>query len=117
MSLPALRWCRWAAARCAFAVALALVVGGARGTSAAFTCGAADDSATCVALGELYAATGGAGWSNNAGWRDAAAGTATAACTFVGVYCDGGAVTLMCAPRAPCGQRAVRLIHSARLRR
>jgi hypothetical protein len=71
----------------------------------AFTCGAADDTPTCTALGALYAATGGTGWSNDTGWRDAAAGTATGACTFYGVSCDsGGDVMTLCARRSaePC---------------
>jgi hypothetical protein len=95
MSSPAPRWRRWTAAR-SCAVALAAL---ARVTSAAFTCGAADDAATCAALGALYAATGGAGWYRNAGWRNAAAGTATSACTyFSSVICDGGGhITQLCA--------------------
>jgi hypothetical protein len=100
MTPPAPRLCRWAARR-ALAAALTLA-GVARKTAAAaaiFTCGAADDAVTCAALGALYTATGGAGWSNTTGWRDAAAGTATSACTFYGVSCDGGgAVTQLCVP-------------------
>ncbi len=79
--------------------------GAAKVFGAGFTCGAADDVVTCAALGAIYAATDGAGWSSNNGnyllnwgWRDAAAGTATSVCTFAGVTCDaGGAITLLCA--------------------
>jgi hypothetical protein len=67
--------------------------------AAVFTCGATDDATTCAALGALYAATATRtfSWPNNAGWGNAAAGTATGVCTFFGVGCDGGgAVTLLC---------------------
>ena len=67
--------------------------------SAAFTCcsgsgctgGQSNDATTCAALGDLYTATNGAGWTGNNGWVNtgwvtAAAGTATDTtvdyCTF-----------------------------------
>jgi alpha-tubulin suppressor-like RCC1 family protein len=75
-----------------------------------FSCGAGDDATTCAALGSLYAAAGGAGWVHKNGWSDAAAGTATAFCTFQGVGCAGGAVTSLCVhciqPRRRCLRRA-----------
>jgi hypothetical protein len=71
---------------------------GAAAPSTAFACGAADDATACAALGELYTATGGAGWRDNTGWSDAAAGTTTSLCAFYGVTCDGGgAITQLCA--------------------
>ena len=54
----------------------------------AFACAPDENSVACAALGDLYAATGGASWTNKAGWVDAAAGTATSYCTFYGVACD-----------------------------
>jgi hypothetical protein len=94
MAPPAPRGRGWAA-RCALAaLAVAALAGGAH--AQAFTCGAADAAAICAALGELYAATGGADWYNNDGWRDAAAGTATGLCSFYGVSCEDGAVTSLC---------------------
>jgi hypothetical protein len=94
MAPPAPRGSSWAL-RCALAaLALAACAGGAR--AQAFTCGAEDAAATCAALGALYVATSGAGWSNNDGWRDAATGTATQFCSFYGVRCDGGVVTSLC---------------------
>ncbi len=36
----------------------------------------------CSALGDLYYATNGSGWTTNTGWSSAAAGTATSYCSF-----------------------------------
>jgi hypothetical protein len=71
------------------------------------------DAASCAALGDLYAATGGASWAARAGWRDASAGRATDYCSFTGVTCDAnGAVTQLCATltnssATPCADAAV----------
>jgi hypothetical protein len=74
----------------------------------AFTCTRQD--AVCTALGELYAAAGGASWYNNSGWGAAAAsGSAANYCAFYGVECNAaGRLTRLCvrhsAPvrHAPC---------------
>ena len=63
-------------------------------TTRVFSCTQQD--ATCSALGDLYYATNGAGWTINTGWASASAGTSTDYCTFSGVTCNGGAVTSMC---------------------
>ena len=47
--------------------------------------------ATCEALGDLYYATNGSGWTNNSGWADAAAGKATDYCNFYPGMSSGGA--------------------------
>jgi hypothetical protein len=58
----------------------------------AFTCGPADDAATCGALGDLYA-QGLQPWvaaaSGGSGWAAAASGVPTPLCTFNGTTCDG----------------------------
>lgn len=44
----------------------------------------------CVALGHLYASTGGAGWAHNWGWWQAASGTPVEFCDLQNaLYCDG----------------------------
>ena len=45
-----------------------------------FTCAPTNDNATCAALGDVYYATGGFGWTSNVGWASAAAGNATDYC-------------------------------------
>ena len=63
----------------------------------AFTCctgqascgGANNDPVQCDALGDLYFGTNGTGWTINAGWRSAAAGTPTDYCSFAQTACDG----------------------------
>lgn len=40
----------------------------------AFACAAGQDNATCSVLGEIYRVTNGAGWKNQVGWSQAAAG-------------------------------------------
>ncbi len=62
----------------------------------AFTCASGDDPVQCGALGDLYAATNGATWSNDDGWSAAAAGTPTSYCQFYSVTCEGQAVTSVC---------------------
>ena len=61
------------------------------------SCGdARNDPLVCSALGDLYAATNGAGWTDNMGWSSAAAGTPTDYCTFYqsfGTPCDGDVLT------------------------
>ena len=60
--------------------------------AAAFTCAPANDVTACAALGDLYAATNGAGMASNSGWSSAAAGTATDYRSFQGVICAAVAV-------------------------
>ena len=67
---------------------LAVLLAAAAAASAAFTCAPQNDAAQCAALGALYASTSGAGWSDQAGWATAAAGSPTDYCTFSGVSCD-----------------------------
>jgi hypothetical protein len=62
--------------------------------SQVFSCTQQD--ATCSALGDLYYATNGAGWTTKTGWASASAGTSTDYCTFSGVTCNRGAVVEMC---------------------
>jgi hypothetical protein len=50
-----------------------------------FACAPTNDAAQCAALGEAYALMGGDTWTNNAGWRSAAAGVPTDYCSFHGV--------------------------------
>ena len=71
-----------------------------------FSCTQQD--AACSALGDLYYATNGAGWTTNTGWASACAGTSTDYCTFSGVTCNGGTVTQMC---APCRRACATLLH------
>ena len=40
-----------------------------------FTCGSSDDVTTCLSLADLYAATGGSGWTTNTGWSAASVGS------------------------------------------
>jgi hypothetical protein len=69
-----------------------------------------NDPATCAALGDLYAATNGAGWytsSQSSDWDNAAAGTATDYCTFRqasgGHICNStGALTWLCVHSLCC---------------
>jgi hypothetical protein len=76
-----------------------LAVAAPRRGGAALTCAAADDATTCAALDDVFTATGGERWASSAGWRDAAAGTATDYCTFFGVTCSGRSlVTALCVP-------------------
>lgn len=83
-------------ARAAALCAVLRVAGGAAPLLACETSGR--DAASCAALGDLYAATGGASWAARAGWRDAAAGRASDYCSFTGITCDSdGAVTQLCA--------------------
>jgi hypothetical protein len=107
------------AARAAPLVA-ALLLACASSASAAFTC-TQTDKATCAALGDFYYALGGPNWTNASTtssttgsittstdfWHQAAAGTSTSYCSFLGVSCTIGVptaarlVTKMCAgPRA-----------------
>ena len=88
------------------AVVLALLLAAStQQAHAAFTCTDTSPAGTvtCAALGDLYAATNGAGWETKTGWLAAAAGTATDFCTFFGVECStptlesSGAVTSLCA--------------------
>jgi hypothetical protein len=53
-----------------------------------FACTHANDAAQCAALGEAYTLMGGDTWTNNDGWRSAAAGVPTDYCTFHGVSCE-----------------------------
>jgi Leucine Rich Repeat len=48
-----------------------------------------NDPVTCAALADLYNATGGPWWTNNAGWSSAASGTPTNYCSFYGITCRG----------------------------
>jgi len=58
--------------------------------------GAVNDPAVCNALGDLYYATNGSGWSNRGGWASAAAGNATDYCGFFGTLCSGGMLQQLC---------------------
>ena len=63
-------------------------VGGFTCCTGQASCGSVNNNAvTCSALGNLYSATGGSGWSVKTGWSAAAAGTATSYCTFYGASC------------------------------
>lgn len=83
-----------------------LLAGFVRAAAAAFTCLPANNPADCGALGDLYAAAGGAAWAGvlpTDGWSLAAGGGAPDVCTgsFTGVTCDAsGRVASMCVPRA-----------------
>jgi hypothetical protein len=67
----------------------------ASNTTRVFSCTQQD--ATCSALGDLFDATNGAGWTIKIGWASASAGTSTDYCTFSGVACNGGGlVTQLC---------------------
>lgn len=68
-------------------LAMLLLLVAAAESDAVFTCASTNDPLHCAALGDLYDATNGMGWLKNAGWRTAAAGTATDLCTFYGVSC------------------------------
>jgi hypothetical protein len=69
----------------------------------AFTCRADRDAATCAALGDLFASSGGVMWHARDGWASAAAGAAADFCAFAGVSCDGAtlAVTALCVAAPP----------------
>jgi hypothetical protein len=81
--------------------------------ASAFSC--LRSGTTCTALGDLYAATNGAGWElpNAAGvgvppqaWAEAAAGKATDFCTFEGAVCDSANnLVSLCAPGPRCPAR------------
>ena len=76
--------------RASFALACVLLLSAPRDSRAAFTCAApGNNNVVCAALGDLYAATGGASWSAKTGWAAAAAATATSYCSFAGVSCSG----------------------------
>jgi hypothetical protein len=47
-----------------------------------FTCSNSGSNLVCSALGDLYYATNGTGWTNNSGWSSAADGKPTDYCTF-----------------------------------
>jgi hypothetical protein len=72
--------------------------------------GSYNDLVTCTVLGDLYAATNGAGWytsSQSSDWDNAAAGTATDYCTFRqasgGNICNStGALTWLCVHSLCC---------------
>jgi hypothetical protein len=105
-----------AARRRAGATALAAALAGACAGAAAaapFACLAARSAATCAALGALYDATGGPGWSNfTGGWQAASSGSGGADyCAFDGVRCDASFdVTSLCVCRMPpCGAAAAAL--------
>ena len=80
-----------------------------------FRCSPQD--ATCAALGELYAATGGPNWLRQRGWADAALVLHSSAdepeawpsyCAFEGVSCNArGAVTRLCVTHFLCLLRIV----------
>lgn len=62
--------------------------------------GGVNDPSACSALGDLYSATNGNGWTNKGGWSAAAAGTPTDICSFWqsgGTPCAGGVLTQLCA--------------------
>ena len=87
----------------AFAVsASCLLPAAANEPRPSFACAAQDDAVTCAALGSLYAATGGAAWSDaGSGWADAAAGLLRPPlCSFAGVSCAAGALTSLCVQHA-----------------
>lgn len=77
--------------------------------SAAFTCcsgssctgGKSNDATTCAALGDLYTATNGAGWTIKTGWVTAAAGSSTNTTVDYCIFGGGcnrtsGALTWLC---------------------
>jgi len=61
------------------------------------SCGRAfNDNVTCAALGDIYTATNGVGWSDQTGWSAAAAGSPTDFCTsFHYAACTGGFITTL----------------------
>jgi sugar lactone lactonase YvrE len=62
------------------------------------TCAAGNDATQCAALRDLYFATNGPSWRQDAyGWTVMAAGGAPDYCTFSGVFCYGNNVTQLCA--------------------
>lgn len=63
-----------------------------------FLCTSSD--ATCAALGDLYYATNGPGWTLT-GWNVASGGQAWNYCSFNGVTCVNGNVTQLCVPLLP----------------
>jgi len=71
-----------------------------------------NDPAVCNALGDLYYATNGGGWTNRGGWASAAAGNATDYCgfwQFDSPTCSGGALTLLCVSGLLVMRRLTRL--------
>ena len=70
-----------------------------------FACTSAD--AACAALGDLYYATSGAGWTST-GWNVASGGYAWNYCSFNGVTCVNGNVTQLCVPLLPGKRVAIR---------
>jgi hypothetical protein len=74
-----------------------LTVSAAPGVIDGFACAPTNDAAQCAALGEAYLQMGGDSWTNNIGWRSAAAGVPTDVCDFYGVECE-ARVFSACAP-------------------
>jgi hypothetical protein len=103
----------------AWALCLALCLSGAAAQQysallPAWRCARQD--AACAALGDLYAATGGAQWRNNTGgWTQAAAGTPVEYCDFAHVTCTQGNVTAMCAREAAPACERARVSHASTL--
>ena len=62
--------------------------------SSSFVCANGNDPVVCAALGDLYSATSGSGWTGNSGWSSSAALYATDYCTFDGAACLPGTSTL-----------------------
>lgn len=63
-------------------VLLLLLLGVLRVSAQTFTCSETNNPVVCSALGDLYYATKGSGWTTKTGWSSAAAGNATSYCSF-----------------------------------